>query len=77
MHWNGNAVILTKSSSLASKFVKMTSFGAIGDEKFYKSYHSENVAAYTTEESSHWSELNEEIIIPWAHFCTYFLLCQM
>ena len=36
-HWNGNVVILTKSSSLAAtKVVKMTTFGATSDENFVK-----------------------------------------
>ena len=36
-HWNGNVVILTKSSSLAAlKVVKMTTFSAASDEDFVK-----------------------------------------
>ena len=37
IHWNGNVVILTKSSSLAAlKVVKMTTFSAASDEDFVK-----------------------------------------
>ena len=37
IHWNGNVIILTKSSSLAApQVVKMTTFGAASDENFVK-----------------------------------------